>query len=67
MVVSPDGKHELHDLVNDSQEKDNVFSREKGITQRLLKRLGYFSCTKLPGEQFENVQEAYEWAHTSIE
>lgn len=67
LVVNPEGHHELYDLVNDPGERNNLFEDRKDIAQRLFERLGYFSYTKLPAGEFENVQEAYEWAHTSIE
>jgi len=67
LVVNPEGNHELYDLVNDPAEQTNLYAEQQQVAQRLLNYLGYFSYTKLPAKQFENVQEAYEWAHTSVE
>ncbi|MFP3903801.1 MAG: sulfatase [Armatimonadota bacterium] len=66
LVVLPDGKYELYDLRNDPDEKDNIYDEAQDEARRLLEYLGYWSYTKLPPAEFENVQEAYEWAHTSI-
>jgi arylsulfatase A-like enzyme len=66
LVVNPEGKHELYDLVNDPAESNNLFQQEHAVAQSLMQRLGYFSYTKLPEGQFDNIQETYEWAHTSI-
>jgi len=55
------------DLANDPDEATNIFSDQQDIARDLMRRLGYFSYTKLPAAQFENVQEAYEWAHTSVQ
>ena len=67
LVMLPDGQHELYDLVDDPGEKSNLFAERRDEAQRLMRRLGYFSYTKLPPAQFENVQEAYEWADTAIQ
>jgi len=66
LVVNPEGRHELYDLVNDPGEKANLFEMRKDIVQRLLGHLGYFSFTKLPPAQLGNIQEVYEWAHTAV-
>ena len=67
LLVHPEGRHELYDLVDDAREKVNLFGKRKDVAQRLLKQLGFFSYTKQPPTQYRNVQEAYEWAHTSME
>jgi len=67
LVVNPQGKHELYDLVNDPAERHNLFEERRDEARRLMDYLGYFSYTKLPKAQIENVQEAYEWAHTAME
>lgn len=66
LVVRPEGNHELYDLVNDPAEQNNLFEQQPEIAQRLINYLGFFSYTKLPPAEYENVQEAYEWAHTSV-
>jgi len=67
LVVRPDAGNELYDLVKDPEEKNNVITERKDVAKRLLSYLGYFSYTKLPKTQMENVQEAYEWAHTAMQ
>ena len=66
LVINPEGRHELYDLVNDPAEKSNLFAQRKDIAKRLMSRLGYFSYTKLTEGELGNVQEAYEWAHTAV-
>lgn len=66
LVALPDGNHELYDLQADPGETNNIYDENPEIANRLLNHLGYWSYTKLPPAEFENVQEAYEWAHTSI-
>jgi len=67
LLVHPEGRHELYDLVSDPAERENLFEARSEVAQRLLNYLGFFSYTKLPPTHYRNVQEAYEWAHTSIE
>ncbi len=67
LVVKPDGQHELYHLADDPAEKNNLFDQNRDATQRLIEHLGYFSYTKLPQTEYQNIQEAYEWAHTAIE
>ncbi len=66
LVVNPEGKHELYNLVEDPLEKHNLYEKRPEIAKQLLDRLGFFSYTKLPRSNFKNIQEAYEWAHTSM-
>jgi len=66
LVVNPEGRHELYDLVNDPAEQTNLFDERRDEAERLMAHVGYFSLTKLPQQEFKNVQEAYEWAHTGV-
>ena len=66
LVVNPEGRHELYDLINDPVEKKNLFKERQDIAKRLMDHLGYFSYTKLPKTELGNVQETYEWAHTAV-
>ena len=66
LIVNPEGRHELYDLVHDPAEKTNVFDKRRDVANHLMEYLGYFSYTKLPEEDFANVQESYEWAHTGV-
>ena len=66
LVARPDGRHELYDLVGDADERHNLAATRADVAQRLMKYLGFFSCTKLPPAEFDNVQQAYEWAHTAM-
>jgi arylsulfatase A-like enzyme len=67
LVVHPEGKHELYHLVDDPEERNNLFETRKEVAKSLMDRLGFFSFTKLPPGHIENIQELYEWAHTPVE